>query len=233
MTAKSRANHLARNVLKQCSVESCQKRRQTTSRWCPGHAKKVRLYGSPTGRPLRAAELRPYKEEFAGFMLRYVSTPQVRAAVKLLDDLLSLGRVGHGLTQFQLHRLRSQGVTGMEALQCVAAVFLLSRDRPALLPDDRQLTMAIGAQLFKLRPLEGRTVFTRKGKEERQYVPPPAVARREVGELVRSKLGTFMMRVEQALHEEESRSRALALTLATPFNTADLRQLPSTGNLKQ
>ncbi len=219
MTARTRANHRARNVLKRCSEDRCEKRRIHTQRWCAGHAKKVRLYGSPSGRPLTVAELRPYKDEWKDFFLRHAETPQMAAAIQFFNDLLSLGRVGDGLTQFQLHRLRSQGVSGVEALQCVASVWLLSRDRPALLPDNRQLTMAIGAQLFKLRPLEARTVITRKGKMERVYVPPPAVARREVGELVRAKLGTFFIRVEQAMTEERDKARATAMVLAQPFTT--------------
>lgn len=217
MSAKARAGHLARNVLRPCSVSGCPRRRVHTSQFCAGHAKRHGLYGSPTGRPFKPAEFAPYERDFNGFLREHYDSPQVQAAIQFFDDLLSLGRVNSSQALLHLQRLCSAGVNGAEALRRIAAVWLLSRDRPKTLPDDDQLTMTLGAQLFKLRPVEANTVYTRKGNQSTRYAAPPGIARREVGELIRSRLGVFFLRVEEAMTEQIANKKAQAIALAQPF----------------
>ncbi len=220
MSRASNYRHRRTNRFLGCSAPGCSTHRRHTSQFCRRHEYRRRLYGHCLGGKIDRKLVASYRQEFADFISRKSDTPQVKAAVALMSDLIQCGlpyRSAPG-AYFRLRHLRDQGMTGREALEIVGGVWLLSRREHRSLPDDDRLTYHLGLSLFRARPYPQRVSFAR-GKERTHYLPPGSHARRAVGEYIRRRLGVFFMRVIEALDAEDRYALAQAETLATPFIT--------------
>ncbi len=218
MSRSSNRRHRRANPFLTCSAPGCSTHRRHTSRYCRRHEYRVRLYGHYLGGKIDRKLIASYRQEFADFISRKSDTPQVKAAVALMSDLIQCGlpyRSGPG-ADFRLRHLRDQGMTGREALMIVGGVYLLSEREHRTLPDDDRLTYYLGHSLFRARPYPKRISFSR-GQERNHYLAPGSNARRAVGEFIRRRFGTFFRRVHEALNTEDRQALDQARTLAAPF----------------
>lgn len=221
MTLASQRSHRERNRMLPCSIASCHNRRSHSSRWCSSHAKRNKFYGHPQGRALSSREVRPYRSQGRIFLRDHWDTTPVEEAVRFFNELLSLGSNEQGASdsEKQLYRLALFGLTASEALEIVLGVWLYSAAEPRALPDDKRLTYAMATALFKARTVDNTVTYQRDGKRIRRYFTPPGNARKEVGEILRSRLGLFMSNVNEALKEKVRKRQESVHRLAQPFNT--------------
>ncbi len=218
MSAAAQRRHRFINPTRHCGAPGCTRHRLRSSRYCRTHERKARLYGHPMGGQIDRKLIASYRQEFADFISRKSDTPQVKAAVALMSDVIQCGlpyRSNPG-ADFRLRHLRDHGVTGREALEIVGGVWLLSRREHRSLPDDDRLTYHLALSLFRARPYPQRVSFAR-GQERTHDLPPGSHARRAVGEYIRRRLGVFFMRCIEAMNAEDRYALAQAQSLAAPF----------------
>ena len=146
-TAAERRNFVAANSRKRCSVAGCTSFRQWTSTWCANHRGRVAVHGHPEAGNLDPVLIETYRLKFAKFLDLYEDTPQVRAALEVMSELLKGKLVSRrSLCLRELRRLRdgerhhgdhgSGPITAHAALAIVGGVYWLSLYRPATLHDD-------------------------------------------------------------------------------------------------
>lgn len=240
-TPAERRQFVQQNQRKPCSARGCTKRRHWTGKWCPTHAWRMRHHGHEHGLILDKDLVLVYRKKMAAFLEAYHDIAQVKAAVAVMDKLLS-GRMlpKKSYAQRELRRLREtpfgqmtvsamltaesvtareavdsgSGLTPLEALEIVGAIYLLSLYRPDTLPDDRRLTFALATWLYKARPMVYRRKRCEKsGRTYNYFAEPNSGAREDVGSLVRKHLAVFMHhvfnRIEDDYRAEVRRKMAL------------------------
>lgn len=222
MSAASRHRHRLINPTRHCRTPGCTRHRRRLSAYCRSHERKARLYGHPMGGQIDRKLVASYRQQFTDFIDRYADTPQVKAAVELMSDVIQRGlpyRSDPG-ADFRLRHLRDEGVTGKEALEILGGVWLLSYREPRALPDDARLTYHLGLALIKARPYPQRLYnSSTAGKMLSRSMFPGSLARHAIGEFVRRRLGVFFMRCIEAMNAEDRQAQERAQTLAAPFAT--------------
>ncbi len=200
-----------------------------SSRYCRTHERRARLYGHPQGGQIDRKMLRSYRQQMADFIDTHFDTPQVQAAVALLDDMLKYGlpkelpawrHSQHKQSDVaqRIRDLRDQGVTGQEALEILGGVWLLAYREPRVLPDDLRLTYRLALELMKARTLPTRLYHSpTAGRMLSRTSHPGSLPRKAIGGFVRRRLGVFFMRVIEALDAEDRYAMQQAQTLAAPF----------------
>ena len=169
-TPAERRNFVAANIRKKCSATGCTAYRKWTSSWCSNHKGRVAAHGHPEGGRLDAGLVETYRLKFSRFLDLYEDTPQVRAALEVMDALLrgKLVKV-RSYAQRELRRLRegerhpgdhgTGPITAREGLEVVGGVYWLSLYRPEELPDDVRLSYALATHLFKAKVLDTNITF--------------------------------------------------------------------------
>lgn len=204
-TAAERRNFVAANIRKRCSAVGCTEYRKWTSSWCSNHKGRVAAHGHPEGAMLDAGLVETYRLKFRRFLDLYEDTPQVRAALEVMEALLKGALVKRrSYAQRELRRLREGErhpgddgpgpTTAREALEVVGGVYWLSLYRPDELHDDVRLTYALATHLFKLKVLEARPRVSRASGQPYMYRPrAAATAKQDVGGVIRRDLATFFV----------------------------------------
>ena len=152
-TAAERRNFVAANTRKRCSAVGCSSLRKWTSSYCSNHKGRVATHGHPEGGRLDAGLVETYRLRFAKWLDLYEDTPQVRAALEVMEALLRGALVKRrSYAQRELRRLRegerhpgdhaTGPTTAREALEVVGGVYWLSLYRPDELHDDVRLSTA-------------------------------------------------------------------------------------------
>ena len=229
MSKAAERRHRLINPHRHCSAPGCTRHRRRSSRYCRTHERRARLYGHPQGGQIDRKMLHSYRQQMADFLDTHADTPQVKAAVALLDDMLNYGlpkelpawrHAQHSQSDVvsRIRDLRDQGVTGRELLEIVGGVWLLAHDEPRTLPDDIRLTYRLGLEVMKSRTLPKRlhNSPTAGGMLSRTS-HPGSLPRKAIGGFVRRRLGVFFMRVIEALDAEDRYALKQAQTLAAPF----------------
>jgi hypothetical protein len=212
----TKSEWLRRNAMRKCSAEGCHRLRRPAHAWCPPHSRRNRIYGHPNGRHIDRKELHSYRKAAAAFLNVYAATPQVAAALKLCEEWLA--KDGYSLPGTQVHthldRLKREGVTALDVLEAVGAVFFVSYFRRKSLPDDVRLTFAIGHCVLFIYPMpcipygtQGKTRGPKIGGKLREAF----------GSFFRQSLSTFWGNALAKIEAEHQRTVALNLTLAKPF----------------
>jgi hypothetical protein len=109
----------------------------------------------------------------------------------------------------------------MEALETVAALYLLSHHHPKTLPDDVRLTRAFANGVLRLRPLTRLVGFAPStGRMYKTARRPGAIATNALGQEIRQALIPFLVNLRMAVdaeHEsQQQKARALRAPLVTP-----------------
>jgi hypothetical protein len=207
----------ARNQQLKCSHRGCQLPRKGLHRWCSSHRVKARRYGHPDGRALRPMEIKQARSAVDRLFWSNPEHSGVKAAAAYLEDWMRRGAGGDSSipgAKDDWQRLLASGVTSMQVLKELCAVFLLSRTSPSGLPDDQRLDFAMSRAVLGLAP--ARTRISRSGKVHR--VEPSYAALRSIGRLARSSLAPFLVAVVSAVDGLPEADRRLREALRTPFS---------------
>lgn len=136
-----------------------------------------------------------------------------------MSRFLSLGNPIGSLAERELQRLKDKGLEPLEAVERVTATWLCTQEDLRSMSDGRALTYLLASELFRCRPQDGRISFTKAGKQDLRYRRPSGEARREVGELLRFKLGAFFVNVHRTLQQDAEREKEIAHIFSQPFPT--------------
>ncbi len=248
-TPAERRNFVAANIRKRCSAVGCTAFRKWTSSWCSNHKGRVATHGHPEGGRLDAGLVETYRRKFAKFLDLYEDTPQVRAALEVMEALLRGALVKRrSYAQRELRRLRegerhpgdhaTGPTTAREALEAVGGVYWLSLYRPDELKDDVRLTYALATYLFKMKLMDARPRVSRKSGQHYLYRPrPAATGKQDVGLVIRKHLAVFFVnswnRAEDDHRADVRRRMALkepmaSVTGAPPEQPATAQPTPAT-----
>ncbi len=181
------------------------------------------LYGWAEGRRIKPKDYLGEAQEAREFLERHAKLKHaaVVAALAFFEKWLKNGAEGVSVpAREEMHRLYCAGVTPMDALVECAAVWLLSRRRPALLPDGLPLTYALGAALLYLRPRIYHEVY-RNGEREMRPEKFTGSKRRLVGRTIRDALGVFFFNLERAAEREHTERVNQSLAVRTPFTNTN------------
>lgn len=211
-----------RNKLTRCEVGDCPMRRHSSSQYCANHARRSLAYGHPDGHPVTKKQLAPYHKQAKAFLKQHKDHKATLTAVQILDELLRRGTLMAAEDPDEpvfreLRRLSDLGLTGAEALEVLCAVWLYARYEPRSLPDDMRLTFALSRAFLQTRPQSVRQSSWCWGKERRAYHKPGASVHRDLGQLLRDRLGIFFINMVKALDAEAERQRTQKRQLAEPF----------------
>ena len=229
ITVSRRRRHADKNKEKVCACPGCVLPRIWTSRFCRKHRSRSMKHGHPDGREVTAKQLKPYRELASDILERFADHPGVCEAAAWFDRLLenstaalSLARQGNrvnSLTARELHRVRSAGLTGREALEIVVAVQLLSHYDSRTLPDDDRLTFAMANAVLRSRPYEYRHIgLGTTSKPKRRVYRVGATVRRELGTLIRDKLAPLLANLSSYVEQEFRQRCEEAQKIRTPFD---------------
>jgi hypothetical protein len=218
------------NQRKPCVIPGCIRHRDALQQYCATHAANNRLYGSPAGRNIREAEIKPYRRQARKFLRTYASHPAVLEAVAVMGELLQPGPPREKRSQFsaryflRLHLQRladsTTPATGLEALTEVLAVWFFSYFNRRALPDDRRLTFATARAVLYLRPL---TYTRERWNDERQTVEksnprlPGAGPTELLGRAIRRRVGVFLTHCTDAIEADYQQRNERAKALNTPI----------------
>jgi hypothetical protein len=121
--------------------------------------------------------------------------------------------------QVELTRLKRSNVTGRAALETAIAVWMLSLEQPAVLPDDERLTFAMAGAVLKLARYDGYTYFDNQSGKVIKFNTkhPGAGPKNLLGSRIRTLLASFAVNVETALREERDVENRRRLALRTPI----------------
>lgn len=176
------------------------------------------LHGHPEGRRIKPDEYQGERQEVHKFFEHHSKHAAVIAALSFFDKWLKDGAEGLEVpAKEDMHRLSTQGVTPMDMLVEVSAVWLLSRRRPRVLPDGLALTYALATSLLYLRPRIYFEVY-KNGEREMRPERYSGTKRRLVGNITRSALGVFFLNLEATLEREHKERVEQTLAIRTPFN---------------
>jgi hypothetical protein len=126
--------------------------------------------------------------------------------------------------QHELARLKSAEVTPREALEVAMAVWLLSLEQPAVLPDDLRLTKALGNAVLRIAKLRKIEVWVNGERRITSRRPPPGEAVTLLGTRLRENFGLLAFALERLIasdrhvrNTELSKRKALARSYQVPI----------------
>lgn len=170
-------------------------------------------------RPIDPSEWAVYRKEVSTLFAANDSHAGLVGAVAYVRSLMD--RAAANERAFKgaevLDRLRRDGVTPLEVLTEVAAVWCLLQFRPATLPTQRAIDFALSRAVISLRPLPKRVSYTAKG-EQTYSVKPRTSALAFLGRHLREVLGPFLANVWAFVSAREERAKAAAAALREPLS---------------
>lgn len=154
---------------------------------------------------MRSLFIAPYRKWWRSFLRKNKTHPKVERVARSIDRTLmaaqgTLAGATHkvrrpadarrlqGEVRSHLKRLYASDLRGVEAIERVGALFVLSRRDPNYLPGDERLTYAIGRAVLLARPLHQIYYTDRKGRRRQRCKPLHGSAVRELGEHFRAAL---------------------------------------------
>ncbi len=219
-----------RNMLLPCSVPGCCKSRFGVAPICSAHLYHRNRYGHALGVPISPRDLHPVASLVVPFLSRNADHAAVKAAAEFFSNWLHAASSGHEVpARKEMAHLEGFGVTGTQLLEAATSCWVYSRWNPGRLPDDVRLTFALALCVFRVAPPKragvrwraervgkagGKTAY---GYRQPNYQCIPTTARRDAGELIRARLGLFLMNVTAALEAEDTAENNVRKALATGF----------------
>ena len=205
------------NELKKCHYPTCRKQRRGLSRFCGYHEGKQTRYGHPEGYFIPPRQYLCEIDEAREFIARHLEHKGVQAGIEWFDVWLRESAQGLPvIAKGEFRRLSDYGVTGMECLVSVLAIWLYSHRRPSALPSDNRLTFALALSVLHLAPRE-KTVSWRDGEAKEYGKNIGHRRRKEVGKLIRTMLGVFVHNAMEEINREIDRENDLKLALGQTF----------------
>lgn len=211
-----------------CSVSGCTLHRDGVALYCKHHAIQYRRNGHPLARPLTAKEGKKEAQEVARLLASNPEHPGIVAAADWLDSLLSNAKTVAGTTRHsaastrgsdELARLARNGVTGLQAVQAIGAVWVYLQRNPSRMPDDLSTSYAMARAFLILAPRPRRTT-TRDPKtgEKRDYALKPRQGDlRYFANLLRSNLAPLLANLWTAIQAMPTPEEAKQAAMRAPF----------------
>ena len=203
-----------------CRATSCESQRFAVSPFCKMHSRRVERHGHPEGRAVHPQ--RDYGLEHqlvARFIKEQRQHPAIVCALAWLQGWLDHSTQDDTKAPARQHmqRLAGHGVTATDILTEAAALVLLARWKPQALSDDVRLDFAIGSRVLALAPLDKRHGGMRGGRPRIYSAAIGKVARRTVGNRIRSRLAALFTNMVIALEAQELADRQRRKDLEAPF----------------
>jgi hypothetical protein len=144
-----------------CDVRGCMKSAFRVGRYCDPHQKHAQAHGSPTATGIRLYMTAFYRKRTDKFLEQNRDHPAVQATVDKLQQILNSGRAAttrprrgdwRGRSNHEIHRLKSMGVTGFEALGRLLPLWYMSHaDKPLLEPASLHFRYTCARHFLNLR----------------------------------------------------------------------------------
>jgi hypothetical protein len=202
-----------------------------------------RHHGAPNALTITKMMWRPYLENVRALFASNQQHAALVAAENIMREILDPGperrrptvhtNKGLEIAKYKMHlellRLQQETkrgrwrkgyspVTPRLAVEVAVSVWLLSRERPDILPDDVRLTRAIANAIYRLMPLARTERWDQKrNRSILQHRPPGAWALDALGTRIRERLGVFVLHVERAIEERKQLENRNKSDIREPF----------------
>ena len=204
-----------------CAVSGCLNTRSGAAGHCRRHREAKRLHGHPEGRNLLPREYAAERREVAAILNANSGHPGLRSSVEWIDAWLAAAAAGTPMiSALELARLAHHGVTGARVLEEAAAVWMVAHRRPARLPDDARLTMALGTAVLRLAPQPVTSVREHNGRTIRRYREAYKADREAIGRGIRDKLGLLLHNIALTPDRTAQQKREAQRALSEPLSGA-------------
>ncbi len=218
---KSFADQMQRNQSKPCCKAGCPNHRHRLGRSCLKHRHATVAYDHHDGRSINPKEYRLEESEVEALFFTCRDHVALKAATgwfqlwteRALRDEAVPARAAMCL-------FHDQGITAERLLIRTIAVWMFSHRHHAALPSDQRLTRALAlANLNLLKRV------TRDAPAGKYYPRLNAVAKRELGPVLRQYLAPLFANVVVALEQRHEIQQAVHAALRTPFACESRLQL--------
>ncbi len=197
------------NELKMCKAKGCTRHRKFYSGYCSSHNAFKVAYGDPEQRRVypKAYEREALKVQH--LVQANSQHPGIQQGAAFFQDWLTQAtQVSGVLAQRAILRLSDEGISGMELLQEVAALWLFCRMYPWSLQEGLPLDYATGiAVLCKAHNKRG-TVSCQRIK---------SAERRKVGQYVRDHIGRLLHNITRTIQDQEKEEELARQAMSLPF----------------
>lgn len=135
-----------------CHVSGCYQARYNKTRFCGVHQHRLSYTGHVNGRPIRQTDLKPHQKRAYELLGEVQHKLGIQDAIAVCNEILDHGkRPDLSPLRQHLKRLTTKGLTGLEMLSWIGAVYLYSHYAPHKLPDDQRLTHALARAVLMSR----------------------------------------------------------------------------------
>ncbi len=193
---------------------SCRHIHSRLGPWCSRCGRAVSNTGHAKGRLIRKGTLRPHRKFTSGLLAQHREHRSVKAAVSWCGKLLASAREDD--VSRELRRLRDQGVSPIEVLETIGAVYALAHFDPHSLPDDQRFTFNVANAVFRLRPSYSRDTSI-NGDRGYRYERQKTTMKRDLGMTIRSTLGVFFRQLIERYEADQENERQLLSDLRAPL----------------
>lgn len=213
--ANARLRHLP------CAVPGCSKNRLGVAQYCHAHAGRLYTYGHPQGIPIPrdiyADELREVRELFTSNK----DHPGLISVVHWIESWVEAASnheapAGNAIFgRIHVKRIHGrEGLTALDILTEIAAIWVFATRYPQRLPDDQRLTFALSRNVARLATLEKVQYGNTKSKTTKN---PTVAELRGVGLRIRQTLGLFLINVVESLKRKAEKAQDFKDSLSIPF----------------
>jgi hypothetical protein len=143
---------LEANTRLRCKTDGCSNRRRRLSGYCASCGLNVNRWGAAHARALPPREWKKELDETRTFLTANREHEIVQAGETLLSEWLKDGPIAR-MSALEIRRLRLRGVTPIQIMENVTALWLFALRRHERLPDNDQLTLMLGHAVMSLAPL--------------------------------------------------------------------------------
>lgn len=201
-----------------CTVSACHSQRHGVSPFCQLHMRAALAHGHPLGRhlPRRLYELEA--REVRAILRRNAQHPALRAATEWAAAWLETagGAELRAPADMEVSRLARHGVTSIQIVEEVAALWTFARRNPTRVADDSRLTFALANAVLRLAP---RDTSRSLGKSTR-YSRCNRDARAALGKQIRTTLGVFLQNLAVEVDRLAQARAEMRDALATPLDAS-------------
>lgn len=200
---------------KPCSVPGCDGLRSGVTQYCGRHHHPATLYGHPLGRAIPRKEYAKEVNEVTALLASNPDHPGLTAVLRWLNEWMSQAVTGDAPCGNEMFsHMQQQGLSALEILTEICAVWVYAQRNPHRLPDDMRLTYALARNPVRLGMFQ--QVTRRNGRKMTKH--PKAVEMRESGKRIRHTLALFLINILDSLKRREEQTEAVRSSLSIPFN---------------
>ncbi|RJO61701.1 hypothetical protein C4544_01995 [candidate division WS5 bacterium] len=178
------------NEQEQCQVKGCFKSRHRIEAYCKNHAYQRRYWGHPEAHRIRKSDYSVESDQVRAIIMRNIDHPGINLGIEFFERWLKRAsqRSPHVPCPELISRLHDAGVSPVDLLVEMAALWVLGYQDRGLVKSDLHLTYLLGSKLIR-------------------FVPYPVnlkgTVHHKCGQYIRDNIGVLLMNILRSVEKKE------------------------------